>query len=258
VTLAEHVFTPHSEPGSYPYSPDGIPPYRLNAPFPDVLVLAGAIAAATSRISITTGIYLLPLRHPILAARAAASVASVSGGRFSLGVGAGWLREEFDALGVEFERRGAILDESIEILRKLWGPGPAEHRGRFFSFEPLYLEPRPPRIPILVGGTSDAALRRAVQLGDGYVVPRLPLADVPAIIRRLDATLAAEERGREGFVVTVGSTEIVSADQLRPLLDLGVDAVNLRPWPAEEECPTTVAEKMEFLEQTAQRFERTA
>lgn len=162
----------------------------------DPLVALGAAAAFTTRIRLATGIYLLPLRHPLVTARAAATLHDVSGGRFRLGVGAGWLREEFEALGVPFQDRGARLEETLEVLRKAWRGGAFEHHGERFSFGPVQVSPRPVPVPIVLGGNSEKALRRAVRLGDEWFSSGTPSFEDALVLRdRLDALCA--EDGRE-------------------------------------------------------------
>lgn len=133
------------------------------------LVALSYVAALTKRIRLGTSVIILPVRNPVLLARAAASLDVLSGGRLELGVGIGWMREEMEASKVPFGERGRIADEHIEVLRSVWqGRG---HRGKFTQVPPMLFEPRPIRgtIPIWVGGNSDAALNRVARLGDGWI-----------------------------------------------------------------------------------------
>jgi probable F420-dependent oxidoreductase len=133
-----------------------------------------AAAAVTRRLRLATGIYLLPLRHPLLTARAACTLQDLSGGRFVLGVGAGWLQEEFDALGVPFDDRGTRMEEALAVLRRALAGGPFEHRGRHFGFGPIQVSPRPVDVPVVLGGNSDRALQRAARLGDAWFASGTP------------------------------------------------------------------------------------
>jgi probable F420-dependent oxidoreductase len=251
VSLPDHLFFPDSEPGAYPYSRDGRPPFRLESPWPDVFVLASALAARTTTIRFLTSVYVLPLRDPLVVAKAAGTAAVASGGRFALGIGAGWQREEFDALGVPFEERGARTDEAIRVLRTLWQPGPVEYRGRFTSFGPIHMEPRPAEpVPILVGGSSEAAIRRAVALGDGYCAPDPPpQGDLVGLVRRVRQRVA--ESGRDAADFTVyASTPGIDADGICALAG-DIDAIGVLPWPSPGKETTPLDEKRRLLERFA-------
>jgi probable F420-dependent oxidoreductase len=249
LVVADHVFMPDIKPGEYPYSTDGNPPFPLNVPWPDVWSICSAVAAITSTIEILTCVYILPLRHPLIVARAAGTAAIIADGRLTVGVGVGWLKEEFDALGVDFSKRGAITNEAIEILRKLWGEGPVTHSGRYFSFGPLFLEPSPKvRIPIVVGGTSDAALRRTVRQGDGYILPAM--SDTAEMFKTLDRLWKAlEDAGRERescrtIMVWNGSNTV---DDLCRCAEAGVDGIVVQPWSS----APTLQEKLDGVERFA-------
>jgi probable F420-dependent oxidoreductase len=182
MSFGEHVFVPAVRPLGYPYEADGRAPFKPTNPWLDALALIGAAAATTSRLRLTTGVCILPLRHPLLLARTVATIAAFAPGRIELGVGVGWMREEFEALGVEFAKRGALTDESIEVLRKLWRGGLVEREGPNYRLDPFYFEPHPAQqVPILVGGLSPAAIRRAARLGDGYIA----MPDDPEILLTL-------------------------------------------------------------------------
>ena len=224
------------------------PPFPLDTPWPDPFVLTGALAMVTQRIRFMTTVLILPLRHPLLLAKAAATAARISDGRLILGVGVGWQREEFEALGVDFTRRGAIADEMIAALRTLWQPGPVEHHGRFFAFGPLHMAPVPPRIPIIVGGHSDAAQRRAVRVGDGYVLPLLPFDEIPALVASLRASLAEQGRNEKEFELVIRGGA-PNADELATALDLNVGTIGVTPWPSTP--PPTHEERLECLERCA-------
>ena len=169
-TIADHVVFPASIESKYPYDASGNHPSTGDAIEP--LSLMAFAAGGTSTLRFITSVLILPHRNPVLAAKMIASIDVLSQGRVTLGIGVGWLREEFEALGAaDFDRRGAVSDEYLAIYKKLWSPGPVEHHGEFYSFGPLRCEPLPvqrPHPPIWVGGHSKVALRRTARHADGW------------------------------------------------------------------------------------------
>ncbi len=154
-----------------------------------------AAAALTTRVKLATGIYILPLRHPLLTARAACTTQEIAAGRFMLGVGAGWLREEFAALGVPFDERGSRLEECLEVLRSAWSGGPFEHQGTHFTTGRIQVTPRPVAVPLVLGGNTDRALHRAARLGDAWFSSGTPsFSDAVRLRDRLAAL--CEQYGR--------------------------------------------------------------
>src|SRR6266536_468347 len=143
----------------------------------DPLVALAGAAARTSTIGLATGIYLLPLRHPLLTARAAATLSDLSGGRFRLGIGSGWLREEFAALDAPFAGRTARMEEAVAVLRAAWRGGPFEFHGRHYDFDPVQVSTHRVPVPLVLGGNSEPALRRAVALADGWFSSGIPTLD---------------------------------------------------------------------------------
>jgi probable F420-dependent oxidoreductase len=251
MSLPDHLFLTDAVDGKYPHSPDGKPPFSPDTPWPDALVLIGALGPLTSTLRFVTSIHILPLRHPVILAKAAATAARLCEGRLTLGVGAGWMRDEFDAVGIEFERRGARMNEAITVLRTLWQRGPVEHSGEFFSFPPLVMEPVPPPIPIIVGGASDAALRRTARLGDGYIMPTMPFAEVPATLDRLRAALAAEGRDDSSLEIFMPAMR-ASADEILAVIEPAVNNITVMPWPHPGKETTSVSEKLDHLERYAE------
>jgi probable F420-dependent oxidoreductase len=251
ITVPDHLFHPHHEEGHYPYSEDGTPPFRIDTPWPDGLTLLAAVGTVTERLRLITSVLILPLRHPVTLAKAAATTARISGGRLTLGIGVGWMREEFEALAIDFTTRGRRANEMIPALRALWQKGPTEHHGEFFAFGPLIMEPVPPSIPIVVGGASDAAFRRAARLGDGYLMPRHPLDQVPALLQRLRTALADAGRDERDFEIIVPCVD-GSATAIASLVEQGVDSVVVVPWPFGGHQTTPVQEKIACLERYAE------
>jgi probable F420-dependent oxidoreductase len=193
----EHIVVPVGYESQYPYSPTGRMPGPEHSDIPDPLIWLAYVAAATKTIRLATGILILPERNPLILAKELATLDRLSGGRVELGIGVGWLEEEFHALGIPWERRGDRTDDHVEVLRKLWADGPATHDSDFSSFGELYSRPRPTQgtIPIVVGGHTKPAARRAGRLGDGFFpsigtqVDIMPLLD---LVRR-----SAEQAGRD-------------------------------------------------------------
>jgi probable F420-dependent oxidoreductase len=204
VWLPEHLVLPKALPPTYPYSASGNAPITPQTPEFDPWVALAAVAGATSTIRLATGVFILPLRHPIATARSVMTLDRVSRGRAVLGIGVGWMEEEFVAVGQSFADRGDRTDESIDLIRRLWSEDVVEHHGRHFDFGPVCFEPKPVQqpVPIEVGGTSPAALRRAGRLGDGWI--ELGSTDLDEITRRLAVIEEARARaGRSGpFEVT--------------------------------------------------------
>jgi probable F420-dependent oxidoreductase len=176
--FGEHIVMPMGEPSIYmpkaatdPTAATSLPRsiYDAETRLYDLMVLLGAVAQATRRIAIITGVYLAPFRHPLITARSAATLDELTGGRFQLGLGAGWNREEFDALGGDFAHRGELLDETVAVLRAAMQGGAFEFHGSHYAFGPVQISRKPFRVPLLFGGHSAPALRRAAGVGDGWV-----------------------------------------------------------------------------------------
>ncbi len=166
----EHVVFPDEYTSSYPYGRDGKMPAKASTPMPDPLVWLTWVAAHTTRIRLGTGILILPQRNPVVLAKEVATLDALSGGRVELGIGVGWLREEFDALGVPWPNRGRRTDEYVGVLRELWAHDHAAFAGEFASFADVSCNPKPLRghVPITVGGHTEAAAACAGRLGDGF------------------------------------------------------------------------------------------
>jgi len=234
VWVAEHLVFPTEIRSRYPYTAEGVPPINPATPLLDPLLVLMQVAARTERIRLGTNVYILPLRHPLVVARMAMTLDVLSGGRLTFGVGLGWLAEEFDAVGVDFASRGARTREYVRAIRTLWTESEPTFAGQYVAFGPVKFEPKPlqrPHPPIVFGGESDAALRRAAALGDGwYGVGHTPQS-AAAQAARLRSLLEATGRAASPFEITVshGGAEL-SSDDVARYADAGVDRVVSLPW----------------------------
>jgi len=201
----EHVIMPTSIESPYPYTPDGKIPAEPETPIPDPLIWLAFAAAAAPGLRLGTCILIVPQRNPLILAKELATLDRLSGGRVELGLGVGWMKEEFDALGVPWARRGARNDEYIEAMRALWAGPHAEFHGDFVDFAPVTCSPRPiqERIPVLVGGDSEAAISRAVRLADGYFPGEGDIDRLTGLIGRL--RIASEKAGRDPAEIEVNA-----------------------------------------------------
>jgi probable F420-dependent oxidoreductase len=232
----EHVVMVDESASRYPYSEDGVIAVPAQADWLDPMVALGFAAAASSCIGIATGVLLLPEHNPVVVAKQAASLDRLSGGRLTLGVGVGWSREEFAALAVPFERRVARTAEYAAAMRTLWHDDVASFHGEFVDFDSIRVNPKPVRsrrIPIVLGGNSDAALRRVAAWGDGWYGFNLDgVAAVRERIGKLIELCAALGRDRSELRVAVAlrSPNVEDVDELTAL---GVDELVLVESPPE-------------------------
>ena len=207
----EHVIYPSSYDSKYPYDPSGQMAMAPDTDLTDPLIWLTWLAANTSSIRLGTGIMMLPERNPLVLAKQVGTLDSFSGGRFELGIGVGWLKEEFEALGVPWERRGARTDEYVAVMRELWGGNEVSFDGEFVSFDRVSSNPKPLNgsVPITIGGHSDAAARRAGRIGNGFFPGKGDLEHMLGLVRE-----SAEKHGRDAneIEVTWGSGEIMGSD----------------------------------------------
>jgi probable F420-dependent oxidoreductase len=244
---SDHVVIPHRITSRYPYSPTGQFPLGPEVPFLEPLTTLAVVAGVTQRVTLGTSILVLPHRNPVLAAKMAATLDHLSEGRLVLGVGVGWMREEIELLGGSYDRRGAWSDEALAVMRACWRQARTAHRGEFFSFDDIGVFPKPTRgdIPVLIGGHTPRALRRVVELGDGWHAAFITPEALKTDIGRLRDECARQKRPFEQLAISVraglslrdaalgpdrkplqGSRDQVIAD-LRAYRDLGVESVLL-------------------------------
>jgi probable F420-dependent oxidoreductase len=252
--VSDHLFFPQKLRSKYPYSADGLPPFGPETEWPDSWCAVSAMAAATTRLRFTTGVYIATLRHPLLVAKAVSTAAVLSGGRVALGAGVGWIREEYDLLGEDFATRGRRLDEMIEVLKKVWAGGMVEHRGEFYAFERLQVSPAPPGpIPVYVGGASPAARRRAAR-NDGWLGTGDDPAAVPGIVAELRRERAAAGKDALPFEIIVALTAAPDRDLFRRMQDAGVTGIVSYPLLYTLGPGSTLAQKRAALEGYAEAF----
>jgi len=231
VWLPEHLVLPVRMSRS-PYGEDEHPPVPPTTPVFDAFTYLGYLAARTRHVRLGTHVYNVGLRHPFTAARAVQTLDVVSGGRVEFGIGASWLEEEWRAVDLDFESRGRRVDEALDVCKRLWTEPEVAHEGEFFRFDAVAFEPKPiqePWPPIVVGGESGAALRRAARAGDGWIGMGHTFETAAAPISRLRALRL--EYGREDlpFQVCLGGP-VERSDDVKRWQELGVTRLIVSPW----------------------------
>jgi probable F420-dependent oxidoreductase len=273
VWISDHVVVPEEIRSSYPYSVDGHFPTRPTQAYLEPLSTLGFLAGITQRLRLGIAVLVMPYRHPLLTAKMIATLDNLSGGRIDLGIGAGWMREEFESLGISgdiYEHRGSATDEQLRILKAAWTEDTATFNGRFYQFPRIGAHPHPvqkPHPPIWVGGHTPPALRRTARLGDGWLpIGGRPPADLPPHeLHECIDTIRTEARriGRDPSTIRVrfdtqvdfdaaqgpfaGPSERV-AEQLQSYLEVGVDSLLIgfgrRPAADYERCMRQFAEQV--------------
>lgn len=232
--LSDHVIYPRDLKSPYPYSPhpDGRPIWEPDTAWPDSWVLIGAMASITERLQFTNNIYIAGARPILMVAKQVATASVLSGGRVALGLAAGWMREEFELMGQDFDNRGPRLNEMIGALRELWKGGWVEHHGEYYDIPALMMEPHPsPDVPIYGGGHTDAALKRAARYCDGWVGNAYPWDDAVHYIGRLNDFRKQFGRENEPFEIIIGFYDMPSVDLYkRAEEELGVTGTMCMPW----------------------------
>jgi probable F420-dependent oxidoreductase len=232
IWVPEHVVLLDQYSSHYPYSPD----HRLNMPmtrpFADPFITLTCAAMVTSKIRLATGICLVPEHNPLVLAKVIATLDFVSKGRVILGVGIGWLEEEFHAVGVPWERRAQRTRDYITAMRKLWGDELSSYAGEFVRFEGARSFPKPihgAKLPVFFGGESGPALKRAAEYGDGWYGLNMDLNETTARIKRLEEMLKANGRKRSDIEIAIRPSAIASItkDDLKRYRDAGVDELVL-------------------------------
>lgn len=231
IWLAEHVVLFNEYSSQYPYAQDGKIPVPAGSGILDPFASLSYLAACTSTIRLGTGICLVPQRNPVYTAKEAATVDWLSNGRFDLGIGVGWLEEEFQALGVPFERRGARCRAYIDVMKSLWCDDVSQYEGEFYSLPPTSQFPKPvqdPHPPIHFGGESNAALRRVADLGQGWYGFNLSAEDVVERIEKLTVLLEKRGRSRDDVEISVCPYMLpATRETIHAYGDAGVDRVIL-------------------------------
>lgn len=226
MVIPDSICYPQESHSVYPYNPDGTREFLDGKPFIDPFVLMGALAAQTQRLLFATFVLKLPVRAPVLVAKQATSLAVLSGNRLRLGVGVSPWEEDFDITGVPYARRGRRTDEAIDIVRGLGSGEYFEYHGEIYDLPSCKLSPVPTEpVPILIGGHSDAALRRAAQRGDGWMHAGGGPEDLPTMMARLAELRAEAGRDHLPFELHVASLDAYSADGIARLEDQGVTDV---------------------------------
>lgn len=242
--MPEHLIFPVEMPPAYSYTDDGYPPMNSKLPTFDPWVVLGAVASRTDTIRLASGVYILPLRHPIKVARSVVTLDRMSNGRVVLGIGVGWMPDEFEIVGEDFHNRGKRTDEMITLMRALWTDEVIEFHGDYYDIPPVHFEPKPIHgaagIPVVVGGTSAGALRRAGRLGDGWihhrrirpsgdrdVIEREDFAELESHIHTIRAHREAAGRDHLDFEIVAGMGS--AYDTIRRCEESGVTVCNVGP-----------------------------
>jgi probable F420-dependent oxidoreductase len=231
ILCSDHMIYPRELSSPYPDSADGKPGWEPDTAWPDPWVLIGAMAAVTNRLRFSNAIYVAPARPLLEVAKLVATASVLSHGRVSLAAGIGWMREEYEQMGQDFANRGKRLDEMIPALRELWRGGWVSWQGEYYQVPEMMVEPHPPsRVPILCGGESEVALRRAARLCDGWVGYAYGWDESVGYATRLTELRREYGREQEPFEIVLALLEPPSVDMYRRAEEAGITTVMCRPW----------------------------
>ncbi len=255
IIVAEHTVLATRYDSVYPYDSSGRVGMAADCPIPDPLEMLAFLAGHTHRLGLATGVLVLPNHHPVVLAKRAATLDVLSGGRLRLCVGVGWLKEEVEACGAEFDSRGRRADEQLAVLRALWAdqPAGASHHGEFFSFDDVMSYPKPvarERLPIHIGGHSRAAARRAGRFGDGFQPLGVTGAELASLIALMREEASSAGRDPASLEVSLGHLVTkIDAERAAGLVDQGADRIVLGMPPT-----TDIEEAKDLLSACAQRL----
>lgn len=255
MTVADSLVYPGESDSTYPYTEDGNREFLEGKEFVETMVLCGVLGAVTTTLRLTPFVLKLPVRPPVLVAKQASSIAYLTGNRLALGVGLSPWKEDYAVMGVPWEKRGKRLDECIDIVRGLTSGGEFSYQGEFYDIQPITQTPAPTEpVPILVGGHADAALRRAVVRGDGWMHGGGPHEDLDALLDRIWEIRKEEGLENRPFEIHAISVDAYSVDGVRRLEDKGVTdvIVGFRNPYAKGPDPQPLADKVAALERFAE------
>ncbi|WP_370246714.1 TIGR03619 family F420-dependent LLM class oxidoreductase [Nocardioides sp.] len=251
ISVPDHVVDLEELRTPYPYTPDGARRWDIDAEWPDPWVLIGALAAVTTRVRFFTSIYVAAMRNPFQVAKTVGTAAVLSGDRVSLGVGIGWCEEEFELLEQDFRTRGKRTDEGLALMKALWEPGFTEFEGTFYSAPRLKMNPSPSApIPILIGGLSEIAFRRAAR-HDGWVGDIYTVEEACGHARRLQEIRA--EVGAEGpFEIITALSDAFLPEHFATARDAGITEVWTMPWAYYSGLEATLDQKLDGMRRFAE------
>ena len=253
--VAEHVVLFDDYESSYPYDDSGRFPGAGDSGLLEPWTALSYVAATTTTLRLGTGICLVGQRNPVYTAKQVADVDVLSGGRVDFGIGIGWLREEYEAVAMPFDHRGARSDEHLEVMKQLWTEPVSSYDGRYYELPECRMYPKPvqqPHPPIHVGGESDGALRRTARLGQGWFGFNRQPDEVPEALERLDRALQAEDRTRAEIEISVCPYfKGTDADGIKRYADLGVDRVIVVVFAFDREGLARAADEAASLVETA-------
>lgn len=258
VAVSDHVLYPSTLSSKYPYTADGTPLFSPDEDWPDPWVIIGAMSAVTTRLRFLTNVYVLPLRNPFVVAKAVGTAAYLSGNRVGLGIGAGWMKEEFDLLEQPFSGRGKRMDEMVQVLRALWSGGMVEHHGDFYDFDPVEMRPAPTEpVPIYVGGHSEVAFRRAAALGDGWLGVHYAPQELIEHCQRLQQVREDAGTAERPFEIIASPLAAPTPDLCDELAGVGVTTILTSAWMAAGlNAPDSVERAEDLLASYGERFIR--
>ncbi|CAA0120084.1 putative protein [BD1-7 clade bacterium] len=252
ISFSDHVVHPQKLAlTQYPYTDDGERRWDAFTEWPDPMVMIGALSTITKNIEFMNNVFVLPMRNPLLVAKSVSTAAVLSNNRVNLCIGVGWSKDEYVLLEQDFHTRGKRCNEAIEILRKLFQGGWVSHDGPFYPFDTLEMTPVPEKpVPIWVGGMSDAALRRAALLGDGWVSDLQSSADILASIAKIQAL--REETGiTRPFAVMATPNDAFMPEQYAALKEGGVTHIMTQPWFFYHKQPFSTEARLDAVRQYA-------
>jgi probable F420-dependent oxidoreductase len=253
ISFSDHVVHPQAITTPYPYTKDGSRRWQAYTDWPDPWVMIGALSTITTRLRFTNNIFVLPMRNPFLVAKSISTAAIVSNNRVTAAIGVGWSKDEFNLMQQDFHTRGKRTDEMVEIMRLLWSGEMVEYQGQHYQFDLMEMNPAPTEyIPIWVGGISDAAMKRAARIADGWVTDLQSSEEIITCIKKISAYRKEYGRETEPFEIMATPSDAYTIDGYRKLEDAGVTHILTQPWPFYHGETDDIEKKIDGVERYAE------